>query len=222
MSDIEITTSDGQTIGAYLAKPDAKPRAGVVVIQEIFGVNEHIRDVCDRLADEGYAAIAPAIFDRLQKGFRSGYSPEEIETARALVANLNIDDCMRDVEAAREKASEFGKVGIVGFCLGGAIAFLGATRLSGMSAASCYYGRLIQQFADETPKCPVQLHYAGEDEAIPPENYEDVRRRRPEAEFYLYEKADHGFNCDKRPSYEPNAAKLAWSRTMELFAANLT
>ena len=222
MSNIELTTSDGQTIGAYLALPDGQPRGGVVVIQEIFGVNEHIRDVCDRLAGEGYAAIAPAIFDRLQKGFQSGYSPEEIETARALVAHLDIDDCMKDVEAAQKKASEYGKVGIVGFCLGGSIAFLGATRLSGMSAASGYYGRLTQQFADEKPKCPVQLHYGAEDEAIPPENYEDVRRRRPDAEFYLYENAGHGFNCDMRPSYEPNAAKLAWSRTLELFEANLT
>ena len=221
MPDIEITASDGKTIGAYLAMPDAKPRGGVIVIQEIFGVNEHIRDVCDRMAAEGYAAIAPAIFDRMHKNFQSGYSPEEIERARAMMPNFDIDACMLDVEAARKRVAEYGKVGIVGFCLGGTIAFLGATRLPGISAASCYYGRMNQQFADEKPHCPAQLHYGELDEAIPPENYEDVRRRRPDMEFYLYENADHGFNCDHRPSYHPEAAKLAWSRTIDMFRKNL-
>lgn len=221
MSFIEITASDGQTIGAYLSMPDAAPRGGIVVIQKIFGVNEHIRDVCDRLAGEGYAAIAPAIFDRKEKNFQSGYSPEEIERARAFIPDFDFDLCMRDVEAAREKVAEYGKVGIVGFCLGGTIAFLGATRLSGIAAASCYYGRSIQQFADETPKCPAQLHYGALDKRIPPENYEDVRHRRPDTEIYLYENADHGFNCDRRPNFEPAAAKLAWSRTLELFKTNL-
>lgn len=221
MPDIEITASDGQTLGAYLAVPETTPRGGVIVIQEIFGVNDHIRDVCDRLADEGYAAIAPAIFDRLEKNFQSGYSPEEIERARAFVPRFDIDACMLDVTAACDRLSEYGKVGIIGFCLGGTIAFLGATRIPSISAASGYYGRLIQNFADEVPKCPTQLHYAGEDVGIPPENYEDVRSRRPDLEFYLYDGADHGFNCDKRPSYHLEAAKLAWSRSMDLFENTL-
>lgn len=221
MSYVEITASDGQAVGAYLAVPEATPRGGMVVIQEIFGVNDHIRDVCDRLAGEGYAAIAPAIFDRQEKDFQSGYTPEEIERARAFIPGFDFDACMLDVEAACRRVGEYGKVGMIGFCLGGTIAFLGATRIGAVSAASCYYGRLIQRFADETPKCPTQLHYAALDVGIPPENYEDVKARRPEAEFYLYEGADHGFNCDRRPSYEPTAARLAWSRSLALFETNL-
>lgn len=221
MPDIELTARDGQTIGAYLAMPEGKPRGGVVVIQEIFGVNPYIREDCDKFAAEGYATIAPAIFDRLEKGFSSGYSPEEIEKARAFVPRLDWDACMMDVEAAQERVGEYGKVGIVGYCLGGTVAFLGATRLPGISASSCYYGRLIEKFADELPQCPTQLHYGALDEGIPPENYEEVRRKRPDTEFYLYDGADHGFSCDHRPSYNADAAKLAWERTRKLFAKNL-
>ncbi|AJE44885.1 dienelactone hydrolase family protein [Celeribacter indicus] len=221
MPQIELTASDGHVFGAYLAMPDTAPRGGVIVIQEIFGVNIHIRNICNRLAAEGYVAIAPAIFDRMEPGFESGYSPEEITRARAFVPRLDFDACMLDVDTARAELSQYGKVGITGFCLGGTIAFLAATRLSGIAAASGYYGRLIQDFADEVPRCPVQLHYGALDEGIPPENYEDVRARRPEVDLFVYEGADHGFNCDRRPSFEPVAAKLAWARTMELFAAEI-
>ncbi|MGR3375974.1 dienelactone hydrolase family protein [Salipiger abyssi] len=221
MSDIELTASDGHRLGGYLALPDKAPRGGVVVIQEIFGVNVHIRDVCDRFAAEGYAALAPAIFDRIEPGFVSGYSPEEIAKARAFVPKLDIAACMLDVEAARAELAQYGKVGIVGFCLGGTIAFLGATRLPGIAAASGYYGRLIQEYADEVPQAPVILHYGALDKGIPPENYEDVRARRPEIPVHVYEGADHGFNCDRRPSFEPESAKLAWARTMALFGAEI-
>ena len=221
MSAIEITARDGEKIGAYLAMPAGTPRGGVVVVQEIFGVNDHIRDVCDRMAQEGYAAIAPAIFDRLEKGFVSGYSPEEVAKARAFVPRLDWDPCMMDTDAAREQVAQYGKVGIAGYCLGGTVAFLAATRLPGFSASSCYYGRLIQKYADEIPACPTQLHYAALDEGIPAENYEDVHRRAPAAQFYLYEGADHGFNCDERASWEPVSARIARERTLDLFRKNV-
>ena len=221
MPQIALTAKDGHQFSAYLAMPKATPRGGVIVIQEIFGVNIHIRDVCDRLAAEGYAALAPAIFDRLEPGFESGYSPDEIAHARAFIPRFDFDACMLDVEAARVELSRYGKVGITGFCLGGTIAFLAAARLSGIAAASGYYGRLIQKFADERPACPVQLHYGALDKGIPPENYEDVRARRPEVDLHVYEGADHGFNCDRRPCFEPAAAKLAWGRMMEMFSTEI-
>ncbi|WP_226553944.1 dienelactone hydrolase family protein [Celeribacter naphthalenivorans] len=221
MSKITLEAGDGHSFDANLALPDPPPKGGVIVIQEIFGVNIHIRDVCDRLAAEGYAALAPAIFDRLEPGFESGYSAEDIAYARAFVPRFDFDACMRDVAAARAELSQYGKVGITGFCLGGTIAFLAATRLTGIAAASGYYGRLIQNFADEAPTCPTQLHYGALDKGIPAENYEDVRERRPEVDVFVYEGADHGFNCDRRPSFEPVAAKLAWGRMMDLFGREI-
>lgn len=221
LSAIDLTAEDGFTLGAYLALPDSGPKGGIIVIQEIFGVNVHIRDVCDNWSQEGYAVIAPAIFDRLEKDFESGYSPQEVQKARSFVPKLDMDACMLDVKAAQARLEEYGKVGITGYCLGGTVAFLAATRLPGIAAASCYYGRLIRKYADEVPQCPTQLHYAALDQGIPPDNYEDVRQRRPDTEFYLYENADHGFNCDRRPSYRVDAAKLAWSRTLKMFSANI-
>lgn len=219
--NLTLKAKDGHQFHAYQALPEGPVRGAVIVVQEIFGVNIHIRDVCDRFAAEGYAAIAPAIFDRIEPGFESGYSPEEIEKARSFVGKLDFDALMLDVDAARAAVADYGKVGIVGFCLGGSVAFLGATRMDGIAAASCYYGRLIQKFADETPRCPTQLHYAGIDSSIPPENYEEVRAKRPEAAFYLYENVHHGFNCDRRETFDQEAATLAWSRTMELFHSTL-
>lgn len=219
--NLTLTAADGVELHAYLALPEGTPRGAVIVVQEIFGVNVHIRDVCDRFAAEGYAAIAPAIFDRIEPGFEAGYTEPEIAKARGFVPKLDFDDVMRDVDAARAAVAEHGKVGIVGFCLGGSVAFLAGARLEGISAASCYYGRLIRDFADEAPKCPTQLHYAGIDSSIPPENYEEVRAKRPDAEFFLYEGVHHGFNCDRRDSFDADAARRAWSRTTTLFAQSV-
>lgn len=221
MSDIELTAKDGAKLGAYVSSSEAKPRGAIIVIQEIFGVNAYIREVCDQFAAAGYTAIAPSIFDRIEPGFVSGYSPEEVAKARAFVPKLDWEGCMLDVQAALDHVAPAGTVGIVGYCLGGTVAFLGATRLPGIAAASCYYGRLIQKFADEVPQCPVQLHYGALDEGIGPDNYEDVRARRPDAEFYLYEGADHGFACTHRPSFQQEAADLALARTMKLFGENV-
>jgi carboxymethylenebutenolidase len=221
MPNLTLTASDGHTLGAYRADPDTDPRGAIVVIQEIFGVNSHIRSICDRLAELGYVAIAPALFDRTQRDFQSGYSPEEIERARAFIANPDWDSFVRDTDAARAAVAEVGKVGIIGFCMGGTVAFIGATRLDGFSAASGFYGGSIEAFADETPRCPTQLHYGSKDQGIPMSNVDSVRERRPDCDVYVYEGADHGFHCDERASFHAEASKEAWARTVAFFSEHI-
>ena len=146
--DIRLTASDNFQFGAYRADPSGSPKGAVVVIQEIFGVNHHIRSVCDRLAKEGYVAIAPSIFDRTSPNFQSGYSPDEIAEARKFVASPDWAAMLRDTQAAIDAARSVGPVGIIGFCLGGSIAFVAATRLSGLKAAIGYYGGAVVRFAE--------------------------------------------------------------------------
>ena len=220
MTMITLTADDGHTLGAYRADPDGPPRAAVVVIQEIFGVNTHIRSICDRLAALGYLAIAPALFDRTVRDFQCGYTPDEVTHARSFIQNADWDAFVRDTAAARAVAGDL-KTGIVGFCMGGTVAFLGATRLD-FDAASGFYGGKIDAFADEAPTCPVQLHYGSEDHGIPMENVDSVRARRSgDCEIYVYDGAGHGFHCDARGSFDPAASAVAWGRTVEFFARHL-
>lgn len=216
-----LTAGDGFKLSAYRADPEGAPRGGIVVIQEIFGVNAHIREVCDRLAALGYVAVAPALFDRIEPDFRSGYSEEEVAEARKFIPKLNWDAAMLDMEAARAEAATAGSVGVVGFCLGGVMAFLAATRLDGVAAASGFYGGRIHDHADEAPSCPTQLHYGAEDAGIPLENVEIVRAKRPDCDLWVYEGAGHGFHCDQRASHHPHASAIAWARTVELFAKHV-
>jgi len=221
MAHLQLTAADGHRLGAYRADPSGRPRGAVVVIQEIFGVNSHIRSICDRLAAEGYVAIAPAVFDRYERDFETGYSPAEIERARAMLPGFQMAACLLDVEAARAQVAGAGKVAILGFCLGGSVAYAAAAQSEGFAAASSFYGGMVARLADQPPRCPVQLHYGADDAGIPPENYNSVREKRPEAEFHLYENAGHGFNCDQRPSFAPVAAALAWERTLAFLARHL-
>lgn len=210
---IGLTASDGHEFKAYRADPAGAPRGAIVVIQEIFGVNHHIRSVCDRVAEMGYVAIAPQMFDRFMRDFESGYSPEEIAHCRSLLTNVDWDAFMRDVDRTREEVDGNGKTGIVGFCMGGSVSFLAACRLEGLSAAVCYYGGRIVDFADEKPRCPTQMHFGEEDAAIPMTDVESIRERQPEADIYVYEGAGHGFHCDERGSFHPESAKTAWERS---------
>ena len=213
-NSLNLTASDGHSLGAYRADPGAAPTGGVVVIQEIFGVNHHIRAVCDRLAAEGYAAVAPALFDRQQKDFESGYTPEEIEKARKFVANPDWDAMLRDTAAAIGELKDAGPVAVVGFCMGGTVAFLAATRLTGLSAAVAYYGGRIVAFADEKPRCPTQLHFGDKDQSIPLSDVETIKQKRPDCQIYVYEGAGHGFHCDERGSYHEPSSRVAWERTI--------
>jgi carboxymethylenebutenolidase len=219
--DIRLTASDNFQLGGYRAEPNTAPKGAVVVIQEIFGVNHHIRAVCDRLADEGYVAIAPALFDRLEPNFTSGYSPEEVALARKFVANPDWAAMLRDTQAAIDAVKSVGPVGIIGFCLGGSVAYAAATKLSGLSAAIGYYGGAIVRFADDKPNVPTQLHFGEKDAGIPLSDVEAIRAKRPDVEIHVYPGAQHGFNCDARPSYDKTSADIAWPRSMDFFAKHL-
>ncbi|MEW6766561.1 MAG: dienelactone hydrolase family protein [Pseudomonadota bacterium] len=221
---ISLTASDGFKPGAYLAHltdPAAKPKGAIVVIQEIFGVNSHIRDICDRFTKEGYVAIAPAIFDRAEPNFQSGYSPEEVAVARKFVANPDWAAFLRDTQAAINSVKSIGPVGIVGFCLGGSVAYSAATSLNGLSAAVGYYGGTIVRFADQKPKVPTLLHFGEKDSGISLADVETIKAKRPEIEVYVYPGAQHGFSCDQRASYDRPSADLAWQRTTAFFSKNL-
>ncbi len=219
--DIKLTASDNFQLGGYRADPAGAPKAAVVVIQEIFGVNHHIRAVCDRLAGEGYVAIAPSIFDRIEPNFQCGYSPDEVAVARKFVANPDWAAMLRDTQAAIDAVRGVGPVGIIGFCLGGSVAYAAATKLSGLSAAVGYYGGAIVRFADDKPKVPTQLHFGEKDAGIPLGDVETIRAKRPDVEIHLYPGAQHGFHCDERASYDKASADIAWPRSLGFFAKHL-
>jgi carboxymethylenebutenolidase len=219
--DIELTASDNFQFGGYRAEPKTSAKAAVVVIQEIFGVNHHIRAVCDRLAGEGYVAIAPSIFDRTERDFQCGYSPEEIAIARKFIANPDWAAMLRDTQAAIDAVKSAGSVGIIGFCLGGSVAYAAATKLSGLSAAIGYYGGAIVRFADDKPNVPTQLHFGEKDAGIPLSDVDTIRAKRPDVEIHVYPGAQHGFHCDERASYDKASAAIAWPRSMAFFAKHL-
>lgn len=212
---ITLTASDGFQLGAYRADPQGTPKGGLVVIQEIFGVNSHIRNVCDRFAAQGYASVAPALFDRYQPNFESGYSPAEIEYARGYIQKADMGKMLADTQAAIDSLQSVGKVGIVGYCLGGSIAFLAACRLKGLACAIGYYGGMIARNADEKPKVPTMLHFGETDHSIPMSDVEIVKQKRPDVETFVYQ-AGHGFSCDERGSYHEPSHKQALERTLNL------
>jgi carboxymethylenebutenolidase len=215
--NIELKTKDGKTISAYKAEPAGKPRGGIVVIQEIWGVNSHIRDVTDRYAKEGYLAIAPAIFDRIEPGVKMDqYTQETMQKGFGYMQKVDQDKALLDIEAAVKEASKAGKVGVVGFCFGGRMAWLSAARVDGIAASVPYYGGGVPQLASEKPKVPVMLHFGEKDAHIPVASVEEFKKVHPTLPVYIYP-ADHGFNCDQRGSYDAAAAKLAQDRTLEFF-----
>ena len=214
---INLTAEDGFRLSAYKATPSGTPRGGLVVIQEIFGVNSHIKKVADGFAADGYAVIAPAIFDRVERGFESGYAPPDIERGRAVRGKLQTDQVTMDVNAAVKELAKSGqRVGVVGYCFGGFVAWLSATRLSGVAASVGYYGGGIADTAAEQPRNPVMLHFGETDASIPKEHYEKVMKAHPKIPIHIYP-AGHGFNCDERGSYHEPSARLARQRTIEFF-----
>jgi len=219
--NLKLTASDGQKLGAYRADPAGAPKGAIVVIQEIFGVNHHIRAVTDNFAKAGYVAIAPAIFDRTKPDFECGYSPEEIAEARKFVASPDVPAMLRDVQAAIDAVKSVGPVGVVGFCLGGSLAFLSATQLNGVNAAVAYYGGMVARTADQKPKVPTMMHFGEKDAGIPMTDVDAIKAKRSDCEIYVYKDAQHGFHCDERASYHKESAEVAWRRTLDFFAKHL-
>ncbi|MDB5946477.1 MAG: dienelactone hydrolase family protein [Ramlibacter sp.] len=221
MAFIDITAADGYRFACWQARPAGTPRGAVVVLQEIFGVNAHIRSVCGRLAEAGYDAYAPALFDRLQRGFTSGYTKDEVGAALALLPKVDWDAMVADTLATVEHARQDGKpVAVMGFCLGASVAYLAAQRAPGIAAVVGYYGGKIAEHLDRAPQSPTLLHYGETDHTIPLASVERIRAARPECEVHIYP-AGHGFNCDARASFEPRSAALAWERSMQWLATHL-
>jgi carboxymethylenebutenolidase len=220
--NVTLTASDNQKLGAYRADPAGAPKGAVVVIQEIFGVNHHIRAVTDNLAKAGYVAIAPAIFDRQKPGFECGYTPDEIAEARKFVASPDVPAMLRDVQAAVDAVKSVGPVGVVGFCLGGSLAFLSATDLNGVNASVAYYGGMVARTADKKPKVPTMMHFGEKDAGIPMTDVDAIKAKRGgDCEIFVYPNAQHGFHCDERASYDKASAEIAWPRTLDFFAKHL-
>jgi carboxymethylenebutenolidase len=212
--DVTLTAEDGFKLAAYRANPAGTPRGGLVVIQEIFGVNHHIRSVTDRFAADGYVALAPAVFDRVEPGLSIGYTPDDIERGRQIRAKAGWDPMVMDIRAAVAALGKEGlKVGVVGYCMGGSLAWLAATRVDGISAAIGYYGGAVAEFAQERPRCPVLLHWGETDASIPRDHWDKVRAAHPEVPQHTYP-AGHGFSCDERGSYHEPSARLAKERTI--------
>ena len=179
------------------------------------------RQVCDRLAALGYVAVAPAVFDRFVRDFECGYTPDEIANARSYLGNLNFEHMMHDIAAAKDDMKGVGPLGVIGFCMGGTAAFLAACRLPRFSAAVAFYGGMIGKFADEKPKCPMQMHFGEKDEGIPMDVVATIKQKQPQAEIYTYPDAPHGFYCDERASYRKEAGDLAWKRTQEFLGKHM-
>jgi carboxymethylenebutenolidase len=220
-SKLTLTASDGHSMDAYRADPAGDVKGRLVVIQEIFGVNSHVRGVCDRFADAGYVALAPALFDRLEKNFEVGYEADDVAQGRDLKDNASYDDAITDVQAAIDVLKGDGKVGVVGYCWGGSVSWLSACRISDAAAAVCYYGGNIYDFNNENPQCPTMLHFGEVDQSIPLGKVAEIQKDHPDLSAHVYPSAAHGFNCEQRGSYDETAAKLALGRTLEFFGKEL-
>jgi carboxymethylenebutenolidase len=213
---IELTAADGHKLTAYRAEPKGKPRGAIVVIQEIFGVNSHIKSVADGFAADGYLAIAPAMFDRVQKNVDLGYTPDDIAKGRDLRAGITVDMAMKDAEAAVKAAASAGKVGIIGYCWGGFVAWMASAKIPGLACAVPYYGGGILDNVDIEPKVPVMGHFGEKDSMIPVDGVKKLAAKHAKQQVFIYG-ADHGFNCDQRGSYHAPSAKQARERTLEFF-----
>lgn len=217
---IELTAADGARIAAYRADPAGKPRGGLVVVQEIFGVNGHMRSVCDGFAADGYLAVAPALFDRYERNVDLGYTPDDIARGRELRGRASADAALADIAAARAVAAEAGKVGVIGYCWGGLLAWLAAARVPGFAAAITYYGGGMPDAIGEQPTVPVLAHFGEQDAMIPVAGVRALAAAHPGAQVHLYA-AGHGFNCDQRGSFDAASAQRARERTLAFIGQHI-
>jgi carboxymethylenebutenolidase len=217
---LSMTMRDGATIGVYHVMPSGERRGGLVLVQEIFGVTEHIMEQCDAFAAEGYEVLAPALFDREAPGFQASYSAEDVQEAIKLARQQHpFDQSIQDVQTCIDALRDKGPVFITGYCYGGSVSWASACRCEGLAAAACYYGSLIPKLAEETPRCPTIVHFGRHDQSIPLEGVDKLKDLHPDVGVHVYD-AGHGFNSDRRSDYHPESAKLARERTLALFRAN--
>jgi len=219
---IKLTAADGHEFDAYFAPGGGSALGAIVLLQEIFGVNSHIRSVADDYAAQGFHVIAPALFDRVQRNLELGYTSADAAQGMKAARQIGMDIALKDVAASisHTRAQWAGlKVGVVGYCYGGSLAWLAATRL-GPAAAVCYYGGQIAANAAEMPRCPVMMHFGVRDAHIGPEEIEKIRSAHPDLPLFIYD-AGHGFNCDQRKDFEPQSASLARRRTLEFLRNHL-
>lgn len=219
--NINLTSTDGFTFSAFQVAPEGIPRGAIVVLQEFFGVNNHIRNMCRRFAEDGYLAIAPAIFDRVERGIDLDYDQAGMDKGRELRAKLNLEHTMLDVQSAISEVQLAGRVCVLGYCWGGSLAFIASARLSGLSCAIGYYGAQIAAHAEEKPKVPVILHFAEHDEYISDQDMQKIKDLRSDVPLHFYPGVHHGFNCDDREFYDRDSATLAQSRSMSFIAEHV-
>lgn len=217
---LTLTAADGHEFQAFAAGDLNAPRA-LVVLQEIFGVNDHIRAVAERFASYGYRVLAPALFDRVTPGIELAYTQEGIADGLAARAKISPEKTLLDIQATASALGPNKPVGIIGYCWGGSLAWLGATQTNQFKAASCWYGGQIIETKDAKPNCPVQMHFGAEDHGIPLQDVEAIKAAQPNVEVYLYPKAQHGFGCDQRSSFSQKDWELAFLRSLTLFAEHL-
>ena len=221
-SNTTLKAADGHSFDAYVATPaDGRRYGGIVVVQEIFGVNKHIREVADGYAAQGYVAIAPALYDRVQRNYESGYEPADIQAGLDVRAKVPVEGALADIKAAMDHlAAQDLPIGIVGYCWGGALVWQSAAKLDGLSAAVSYYGGGVQDMADLKPKCPTMLHFGEKDHAIPIDKVKAFMAKQPGLPVHIYD-ANHGFNCNHRGSYDEASAKIALERTLAFFSDHM-
>jgi carboxymethylenebutenolidase len=220
---IELTASNGHSFSAYEVLPSGKPRGGLIVIQEIFGVNEHIRRVADGYAAEGYHVVAPALFDRAAPGVELGYDKPDVDRGLALRAKIPLEGTLADLVAALERLKASGKVAIVGYCWGGSLAWIAAARVSGLAATVGYYGGMIASHLTDAPRCPVMLHFGEADSGIPMSDVVKIKASADPAkvQVFTYAGAGHAFNRDGNAAYHAPSAKVARERTLAFFREHL-
>jgi carboxymethylenebutenolidase len=219
-SMVELRAADGFKLSAYRAASVGASKGGLVVLQEIFGVNHHIRNVADRFAGLGYTAVAPALFDRTERGIDIGYDQAAVDLGVKLRAVIRLEDTLLDVAAAIQSLNGAGKIAVIGYCWGGSLAFLSATRLTGLACAVGYYGGMIAAHAQEKPKVPVMLHFGKHDHGIPMADVQEVTAARPEIQLFTYD-AGHGFSCDERASFDKASHEKALGRTLAFLTEQL-
>jgi carboxymethylenebutenolidase len=214
---LNLTASDGHTFSAYLAMPQGKPRGAMIVVQEIFGVNHHIQSVADGYAADGYVSIAPAFFDRVQRGVNMGYTSADVEVARGFIPKVDMDKALLDAQAAMAHVKSHGKIGMVGYCWGGRVGWLSNAKIDGLACTVSYYGGGVPGLAELQAKVPAMFHWGELDQAIPIDTVHAFNAKHPElsANSFIYMGAGHGFNCDERGSYNAEAAKIARARSLD-------